>query len=189
MATLASVVSHRSLKTVSVDQLADVEITTWLKPPSAVDEPFHSRVHKITTSRNLSTCEGGFAISCSSTSAIRGTPIDVRSVPDDNCTAQGRYTGERSAYVRSSAGLSGLIGVYGCRQGKVLDLDSNSNLMAARTLLPTLQGTAQLGTTWCAALVFAVPESATNDTEWAARWEEESALAIHSVQELMDGLD
>lgn len=162
---------------------------TWLKPPSSADEPFHTRLHKITTKRRLRTCEGGYAVSPHSTGSTRCRIEDVTQAAEDDCKTQGRYNGDRSAYVRSSAGMSGLIGIYGSRHGKVLDPDSNSNLVAPRTLLPSLQGTVEPGTSWYAALVFAVPESAINDTDWEARWEKESSVFISSVHDLLDDLE
>lgn len=167
---------------------ADVEVVTWLKPPSTIDEPYHTRVHKITTGRRLSTCEGAFAISTATT--VNGRLRDVTVSATGDCKSHGRHEGSKMAYVRSDAGMSGLIGVHGSRVGKVLDVDSNSNLMSARTLLPTLQGSLEAGTTtWYAALVFGVPEASVGQSDWAERWQAESKVTVKSVHDLLDDLE
>lgn len=159
-------------------------MTTWLKPPTSTDAPLHTRIHRITTSRRLSTCEGGFAIAPTTSDGRR--QHDVIDTVADHPDQHGRYNGPHSSYISSEAGMSGLIGIYGKREGKVLDVDSNSNLMAPRTLLPTLQGVVEPGTTWYAALVFGVPHGLGKESQWARRWQEHSRMTITSVHDLLD---
>ena len=130
-------------------------MTTWLGPPKTISTPYHTRIHRIDTDRVLSTCEGGFAISSLSTN-VKSRPTLLSSLPHAGL-GHGRLANGSQALVQSDGGVSGMINLYGYREGVVLDVDSNSNLMCARTILPTLQGTVEIGTTWMASRVFGVP--------------------------------
>jgi hypothetical protein len=91
--------------------------------------------------------------------------------------------------VSSDGGISGVIGLYGDRLGKVLGVDSNSNLVAARAILPTLQGKVKPGSTWLAARVFGVPTESAQKCDWQAYWDKESTRVITSIQDMFDELD
>lgn len=177
-------ITYRQLN--QLTRIADVAITTWLVPPNTTSTPYHTRVHKIVTSRRLSTCEGGFAISSLTTAKGRSSPLPVALRAT---STPGRYTKDSQAFVSSDGGISGVIGLYGDRLGKVLDVDSNSNLMAARTILPTLQGEVKPGTTWLAARVFAVPIESAQKCDWQPHWDEVSTRVITSIQDMFDELD
>lgn len=86
-----------------------------------------------------------------------------------------------------------MIGLYGSREGKVLDVDSNSNLMCARTILPTLQGTVEVGTTWFASRVFGVPSPSEAEpptkAEWLRYWQTESERLLTSIEDMLDELE
>ena len=161
-------------------------VTTWLVPPKTTSTPYHTRVHRIDTDRVLSTCEGGFAISSSSTKVKRPTPLP--SLPHAGL-AHGRVANGSQAFVRSDGGMSGIIHLYGSREGIVLDVDSNSNLMCARTVLPTLQGTIEAGTTWMASRVFGVPSESTVGSEWLDHWKKESERVFSSLEDMLDELE
>lgn len=121
---------------------------------------------------------------------MNGRQRDVSRSTLDDCKSPGRHESIKSAYVRSDAGMSGIISVYGSREGKVLDVDSNSNLISARTLLPTLQGTVEASTTtWFAGLVFGVPGAALDQTDWSECWQAHSSATLNSVHDLLDDLD
>ena len=85
--------------------------------------------------------------------------------------------------------MSGLISLYGPREGRTLDVDSNSNLMCPRTILPTLQGTIEPGTTWLASRVFGVPSGASQEYEWVKFWDTESERVMTSIEDMLDELD
>jgi hypothetical protein len=161
-------------------------VTTWLVPPKTTSTPFHTRIHRISTDRALSTCEGGFAISSSTTIMTRPTPLP--SLPHVG-SAHGRYATGSQAFVQSDGGISGMINLYGSREGKILDVDSNSNLMCARTVLPTLQGTIESGTTWMASRVFGVPSDSVPGSEWLEYWKKESERVIPSLEDMLDELE
>jgi hypothetical protein len=161
-------------------------VTTWLVPPKTTSTPYHTRVHRIDTSRTLSTCEGAFAVSSSTTVNSRSSRLPH--LPNAG-SAHGRCSDSTRAFVHSEGGVSGIISVYGQREGKVLDVDSNSNLMCARTVLPTLQGTVEAGTTWLACRVFGIPSEASKRSDWLSHWDTESERVITSVEHMLDELE
>ena len=162
-------------------------VTTWLVPPKTTSTPYHTRVHRIDTDRVLSTCEGGFAISSSSTD-VKSRPRPLPSLPHAGL-AHGRLANVTQAFVRSDGGTSGMMNVYGSREGVVLDVDSNSNLMCARTVLPTLQGTMGAGTTWMASRIFGVPSESAVGSEWLNHWKKESERVFSSLEDMLDELE
>jgi hypothetical protein len=103
--------------------------------------------------------------------------------------AHGLYAEGAQAFANSDGGISGIMGLYGHREGRVLNVDSNSNLMAARTVLPALQGEVEPGTTWFAARIFGVPLESVQKCEWQSYWDTESTRMITSIQDLLDELD
>jgi len=104
-------------------------------------------------------------------------------------SALGRHADDSQAFVRSEGGVSGMLNLYGPREGKVLDVDSNSNLMCARTVLPTLQGTVEAGTSWMACWVFGVPPESLPGSDWLQTWNRESGRVISSLEDMLDELE
>lgn len=100
----------------------DVQIETWLVPAA----PWHIRVHFIKSARHISaTSEGGFALNRQG---------------DDNSWAVNRTVEEKGhALYQSPAGASGLVDLWGERSGRVLRLYPNTNVIAPRTSMPTLE--------------------------------------------------
>jgi len=82
-----------------------------------------------------------------------------------------------------------MLNLYGPREGKVLNVDSNSNLMSARTVLPTLQGTVEAGTSWMACRVFGVPPESLPGSDWLEYWNRESERVISSLEDMLDELE
>lgn len=105
----------------------------------------------------------------------------------------GRFAGVSQAFVHSDGGFSGMMGLYGPREGKVLDVDSNSNLMCARTVLPTLQGVVEVGSTWFASRVFGVPSPSEAEpptkAEWLRYWQTKSERLFTSIEDMLDELE
>jgi hypothetical protein len=162
-------------------------VTTWLVPPKTISTPYHTRVHRIDTDRILSTCEGGFAISSLSTN-VKSRPTPLPSLPQAG-PGHGRFANGSQAFVQSDGGVSGMINLYGSREGVVLDVDSNSNLMCARTILPTLHGTVEAGTTWMASRVFGVPSDSVTGCDWLNDWNRESERVFSSLEDMLDELE
>ena len=143
----------------------DVEVDTWLIPPTPEAPNFHLRIHKICTGRAIKTAEGGFAVH-----ACRRS--DGRALTDYDATAvEGHKFSLRFASVASKSGAVGLVELlHDRREGAILDADANSNLYEARSVVPIL--TEELGageTHWFVTAVFAMPSSV---EDWQRIWEE-----------------
>jgi hypothetical protein len=125
-----------------------VEIETWLIPASL----WHIRVHRIRTDRSIWTAEGSFAL---------------ERTGDDPIGRSGDHsTGIGLAFARYPAGGTGIIDLNGEREGQVLRLDPNTNLLTPRTVLPTLVAQLEPGDHWLTCAVLADPSVATWDALW-----------------------
>ena len=116
---------------------ADVTVETWLVPAG----PWHIRLHQVTTPRRLAVAEGGFAIA----------------KPDFH--AWDETVAGKQAEVRTAEDISVIVG-YDTRAGQVTSPFANTNVMAARTLVPQLRGEVEAGTTRLACAVLALPRPA-----------------------------
>ncbi|WP_276256080.1 DUF2264 domain-containing protein [Halomontanus rarus] len=127
------------------DPWDDVTVETWLVPAS----PWHVRLHRLSTDRHLHSAEGGF-------------PVDKTG--DDRPDRHTHEEGEGSALVRYPAGTSGLCDLEGHREGSVITQDPNTNLVAPRTVVPTLTASHDPGTHWLVSGVTAA--TADRDAAW-----------------------
>jgi hypothetical protein len=126
-----------------------VEVETWL----IARPPWHIRIHHLRTDRPLWSAEGGFALDRSG---------------DDPITQAGAEQAEAGvASARYPAGGSGLRDLLGRRSGRVLRVDPNTNLLAPRTVLPTLIAEHAPGEYWLACAVLAEPSAPHWDKSWA----------------------
>lgn len=121
-----------------------VDITTVIIP---IDE-WHIRVHRIHTDRALKAAEGGFSF--------------ARGAKDEEIRSQDAH----SAVVSAAWGVSGILSLHGYAQGTLVRTEPNTNLMASRTLLPTLTADLPIGDSTLACAVFGT-ETGTLD-EWAS---------------------
>lgn len=117
-----------------------VEIKTWLNPAP----PWHIRVHRLCTDRPLWSAEGGFALD-----RTGDDPLDRAGVNE---------VGEGMAFAQYPAGGSGLRDLLGRREGQVLRVDPNTNLLFPRTVLPSLLAQHAPGEFWLACAVLADPD-------------------------------
>jgi hypothetical protein len=144
----------------------DVHVETWLIPPARNTPNWHIRVHKVTTGRPLQSAEGAFAIyGCSS--------LDGRNLTKYNeKTGEGFLTGENFVVAVSRSGAVGMIDlIQTSRRADLMLADANSNLVEARSMLPTLYYNLEAGDTkWFATAVFAMPASVEG---WKQKWERE----------------
>ncbi len=112
----------------------DISVETYIVPAG----DWHIRLHEVTTQRRMEVLEGGFAIA----------------KPDfgvwDETVANAR------AEVKTADDVSVIIG-FDARTPRVISPFSNTNVMAARTLVPQLRGTLEPGTTLLATAVYAGP--------------------------------
>ncbi|NGO52804.1 DUF2264 domain-containing protein [Allomesorhizobium camelthorni] len=114
----------------------DVIVQTWLVPTGR----WHVRLHEVTTPRRLEVVEGGFA------------------VPKPDFGAWSEAVSAGRAEVATAQDVSVIVG-YDARAAQVISPLSNTNVMAARTLLPQLRGVVEAGTTLLACAVLAEPRS------------------------------
>lgn len=146
----------------------DVEVETWLIPPSKEESPlYHLRVHRIRSGRRVASAEGGFA--------IYGQSTDGRALEPSTGTEFGTLEDGGEARATSRAGVSGIvdIGSGTTRKGRALRTDANSNLVVARAILPTLMAEhdASQEDIWLITGVFGLP--AEDGTEAGKQWEAE----------------
>ncbi len=120
----------------------DVTIETWLLPAN----PWHVRVHRITTPRPLHATEGGFAIARA----------------DFNADTRIEETGR--AMASSSTDLSVILDLAGGRQGRAQRALPNTNLVVAKTIVPQLRGALAAGTTVLITAAMALPAGADAET-------------------------
>jgi hypothetical protein len=154
---------------------SDVEVTSWLLPPIDEAPNWHLRVHKITSGRDLQSAEGGFAIL--GTRGDNGRMLTAFTPESPN---EGTSESGSGACVASRAGVSAVFEMNSGigRKGSICAADANSNLIEARTLLPTLYMDLEAGsTTWLLSAVFAMPAAAEGwEERWRGEWEKKPVV-------------
>lgn len=146
----------------------DVEVKTWLIPPTDDAPNWHIRVHTIKTGRDLQSAEGAFAIL--GTRESDGRPLTALTDASPN---EGTRAGSEDALVVSRAGAVGIMEAvpHNSRYGGICNADANSNLIEPRTMLPTLYADLEAGTTTAfVGYVFAMPASVGG---WEDMWQKE----------------
>ncbi|OUS75856.1 hypothetical protein B1748_15630 [Paenibacillus sp. MY03] len=108
----------------------DVEVETWLVSGS----PWHMRIHRIHTGRELHAAEGGFAL---------GFHKELN-----------RSEHETGIYASNRYGTSGAQGLMGYASAQLAYLNANSNVLHPRTVLPVLQAQLGPGSHLLAAMIF-----------------------------------
>lgn len=140
----------------------DVSIETWLIPQGK----WHIRVHRIESGRRLDSIEGGFAIS--------KTDAAGKIVKVENS--------DRS-YVINAEDFSGLVNLSTDRKARIHVPESNSNLMAPKTILPQLSGEIAAGsTTLFACAVLAMPDTQVVNSDWIAVPELPSVEELQAIK-------
>ncbi|GAW08912.1 hypothetical protein LENED_011023 [Lentinula edodes] len=138
----------------------DVEIETWLIPPTLDAPLWHLRVHRIRMQngdRVLSTAEGGWA--------IYGQGQDERALEPvqdgEHSESEGTFAAGGLARLVSRAGVAGIVDLSpeAIRKGQALRTDANTNLIAARAVLPVLRAGYEEKDTdiWLVSAVFGLP--------------------------------
>lgn len=114
----------------------DVTVETWLLPVN----PWHLRVHRVTTPRVLESSEGGFAVARADMNA------------DTYVSEPGR------AEARTRTDVSVIVDLSATkRQGRAHAALPNTNLIAAKTIVPQLRGTIEPGVTVLVTAAVALP--------------------------------
>ncbi|WP_239617759.1 DUF2264 domain-containing protein [Cohnella mopanensis] len=111
----------------------DVEVKTWI----IAGLPWHVRVHRIETGRELTVAEGGFAlpIAADMASALQA----------DRASAS------------CSIATSGIVGLLGFEGAELIYPNANTNLMYPRTVIPTLKANIDVGIHWVISAVYGQP--------------------------------
>ncbi|RVI73795.1 hypothetical protein CN191_24140, partial [Sinorhizobium meliloti] len=125
----------------------DVVVETWLVPAS----PWHVRVHRIATPRPLETAEGGFAI------------------PRRDFEADALTAAEGTAHAIGAEDFSGIrdLGSTVPREGRIQKAPPNTNLIAAKTLVPQLRAKIPSGETILACAVLAARNTSAVAEDWS----------------------
>ncbi len=117
---------------------ADVTVETWLLPAN----PWHIRIHRVTTPRPLHATEGGFAID--------RTDLNADQTDAGDRLARAVGNADRSVILDLTPGTQ--------RSARVLPAHPNTNLISAKTLVPQLTGDIPVGTTILVTAAMAMPE-------------------------------
>ncbi|KAF2192316.1 hypothetical protein K469DRAFT_735378 [Zopfia rhizophila CBS 207.26] len=157
----------------SMNPWKDVNVVTYLVPPAEETPNWHLRVHRIRTGRDIQTAEGAFAVyGCKEK--------DGKILGDlDESISEGVRADSMSAIAASRSGAVGIAElVLDEREGSILLADANSNLVEARTVLPTIHVDLKAGETkWLATAVFALPSSVEGWKEkWEAGWDKKPTV-------------
>lgn len=149
----------------------DVEVETWLVPPTSDSPNYYLRVHKVVAGRPLRSAEAGWA--------TYGQGEDGRALVQafSGETSKGGLEADGEARATTAGGSVGVVDLAvgsssnAKRTGKLVQSDPGSNVIFARSVLPTLMGEIPVGTTWIATAVFGVPGAVITgaDAEWARR--------------------
>ncbi|MNC12992.1 hypothetical protein D3C75_607230 [compost metagenome] len=116
---------------------ADVEVTSWI----IAGLPWHIRIHRIGTGRELDAAEGGFALGLE--------------------TEREEKAGKTGTVVSTAWGTSGVQGLLGYRKAELIWPNANTNLLRPRTVLPTLTASLAPGIHWLASAVYGDPAGVT----------------------------
>lgn len=103
--------------------------------------PWHYRIHRISTDRELDVAEGGFALGLEP-------------------AAQGEQTGtlsEGGVLIGNSLGSSGVAGKLGYERAELIYPNANTNVLYPRTVIPTLRGRLRPGNHWLIAAIYGNP--------------------------------
>lgn len=161
----------------------DVDVLTYLVPPAEDTPNWHLRVHRIRTGRDIMSAEGAWAVyGC--------READGRALAGlDEALSEGGKADATSAFAAARNGAVGIAELaQQDRQGSILLSDANSNLVEARTVLPTLHRDLKAGsTTWFVTAVYALPSSVEG---WKDQWKagfEKKPVVPKWVQNKVDG--
>ncbi len=128
-------------------ELSDEMIKTVWKPFETVTVethlvlgyPWHIRLHRIETDRDIYTAEGGFAIGLESL--------------DDKEYQRQLVVNNREASCSTDLAYSQIINLLGNQRPEMIKPASNTNIMSSRTLIPTLTCSLKAGIHWIASYV------------------------------------
>ncbi|KAK3686019.1 hypothetical protein B0T22DRAFT_238739 [Podospora appendiculata] len=165
----------------------DVQIKTYLLPPTDAAPNYHLRAHHISAGRDVLTADGAFAIS--NERALDGRYLDLYDAAKcegtrpklignyDPSTPEAWATGADGAFAvsKGAVGIRALEGDDGDakRTATLVNADPNSNLVESRTTIPTLQGAVAKGqSVWFVSAIYAKPSGpGIKKEEYLSGWE------------------
>ncbi len=131
----------------------DVVVQTWL----ITGAPWHIRIHRINSARPLDAADGGFALGLA-----------------DGPRREERTEGGTAAI--SAYGASGAVALHGWGKADLLYVQTNTNVLHPRTVIPTLTVSLPAGTSLLASAFYGQPETAATDS--LSAWSEQPVLTI-----------
>jgi hypothetical protein len=145
----------------------DVEIETFLIPPQESSPNYYLRVHKVTSGRPLQSAEAGWA--------TYGQGADGRALIQAFSGEKSAGGEEETGWVRAAT-RGGCVGVRdipvrgskGDRQGRLVQIDPNANVIFSRSILPSLEGFLEKGEKWIVTAIFGAP---TRVKDWQSEWD------------------
>lgn len=165
---------------------ADVTVKTWLIPPASSTSGFHLRIHKVTTSRQLKTADGAFALLNQVGPLGSRHPIPIISsnpYSADAIATSGSWSSGGEALQWSSAGVVGIKDLspsttLATRTGNVQASDVNSNLVEPKTSIAMLHGDLAPGDSRVfVSAIFAIPfVEGVGRPDWWKGWKEVPAV-------------
>lgn len=162
---------------------SDVEVKSWLVPPTDDHPNWHLRIHHIGTGRSVKTAEGGFALL--GTRESDGRMLSSLSLDSPN---EGTEAQNESALTVSTAGAVGIVELAAkeLRKGGILDADANSNLIEPRTNVPTLYADLEANRSYrFVTAVFAMPKAPGWSERWSQAWQRRPSIPAW-VEELIE---
>jgi hypothetical protein len=114
----------------------DVEVRTWILPSA----PWHVRIHRIQTGRDLDVAEGGFAF-----------PREQNMI---HLQERDLVASMDSIAAHLPWGAAGIKSLLGDLRAEMIHPEPNTNLIHPRTIIPTLRKELDRGTHWIASAIF-----------------------------------
>ncbi|KAF1974275.1 hypothetical protein BU23DRAFT_113458 [Bimuria novae-zelandiae CBS 107.79] len=157
----------------------DVDVLTYLVPPAEDTPNWHIRAHRVRSKRALQSAEGAWAVyGCRAADGRNLVELDG-SLYYNPSLSEGCTADATSAFAMSRSGAVGIAElVQSDRKGGILMADANSNLVEARSVLPTLYKDVEAGSeVWFVSAVYALPGSVEGwEGQWKGGWEKRPSV-------------
>ncbi|MNJ32255.1 hypothetical protein D3C77_269160 [compost metagenome] len=108
----------------------NVEVQTWI----VAGVPWHIRIHRVKSQRELDAAEGGFA-------------LGLDNQMNEDVT-------EKGIIISSSCDRSGIVNLLGYDKAELIYPHANTNLLKPRTVIPTLRSRLEPGVHWLVSAVY-----------------------------------
>nr|XP_019014939.1 uncharacterized protein I206_01026 [Kwoniella pini CBS 10737]OCF53720.1 hypothetical protein I206_01026 [Kwoniella pini CBS 10737] len=149
----------------------DVEVETWLLPPPNAQSSYYLRIHKISSDRRLESSEAGWT--------NYGQGEDGRALIQSFSGLMSKGGDQEIGWSRAvtAGGAVGVVdvsykGSSGKRQGQLVQIDPNANVIFSRGILPSLKGIIEPGESWLVTAVFGKPSKEGKTQGWEECWKQ-----------------